>query len=293
MARPNRLPPIHALVAFESAARLRGFAPAAAELCITPSAVSHRVRLLEEFWGEQLFERSPTGVRLSEAGQRYLAGVRESFALLAQMGRGGAPVPARVRVGSPPTFARNLLIPRLPDFYRQCPDVDVDVVVVAPTQDKPERHELDIRFGVPPFDDRAATPLFTDALVALASPAFLAAHPLQRPTDLADLAEALLLRCPLLPWQPWFQAAGLGRAEPARGASFSDLGILLEAAASGLGLALCTRRIAAPWLQSGQLQEVLGIAVPSAQTYHLLLRQDPPPSSAVQAFADWLREAMA
>ena len=79
MARLHRLPPIHTLAAFESAARLGGFSQAAAELCITPSAVSHRIRQLEALLGEQLFERSPTGVRLSPAGQRTLQGVREAF----------------------------------------------------------------------------------------------------------------------------------------------------------------------------------------------------------------------
>jgi LysR family transcriptional regulator, glycine cleavage system transcriptional activator len=70
MTRPQRLPPIHALAAFESAARLGGFGQAAAELCITPSAVSHRIRMLELQLGEPLFDRLPTGVRLTDAFQR-------------------------------------------------------------------------------------------------------------------------------------------------------------------------------------------------------------------------------
>jgi len=85
MARVQRLPPVHALAAFESAARLGGFAQAAAELCITPSAVSHRIRLLEAHINQNLFERSSTGVRLSDAGQRYLLGVREAFEKLARL----------------------------------------------------------------------------------------------------------------------------------------------------------------------------------------------------------------
>jgi DNA-binding transcriptional LysR family regulator len=290
MTRPNRLPPIHALAAFESAARLGGFAQAAAELCITPSAVSHRVRVLEELWGEQLFERSPTGVRLSAAGQSYLKGVRESFEALARLGGPAADAPPHLRVGVPPTFARNLLIPALPSFYRQCPGIDVDVFVVAPMQDKPPRHDVDVRFGAPPFDERPALKLFEDDLVALASPAFVARRTLRRAQDLHDPE---LLRSPLIPWQPWFEAAGLARPEPARGAAFTDLGILLEAAASGLGVALCTRRIAAQWLGTGQLQALFGLSAPSPQTYYVLIGSDQATRVGVAAFGEWLREALA
>lgn len=288
MARLPRLPPIHALVAFESAARLGGFAPAAVELCITPSAVSHRVRLLEEFWGVQLFERSPSGVRLSSAGLSYLKGVREAFERLAPLGIAEPDAQVRVRVSAPPTFARNLLIPRLGEFHGLYPDIGVDVFVVVPLQDKPERHDVDIRFGAPPFDDRPAARLFDDELVALAAPAFLARQPLPRAQD---LTEAMLLRSPLLPWKPWFAAVGLERAEPERGAAFADLGLLLEAAASGLGVALCTRRVARQWLESGQLEAILGPPIPSEQTYWLLMRADAP--AGVLAFSEWLREAVA
>ena len=119
MARPNRLPSIHALAAFESAARLGGLGQAAADLWITPSAVSHRIRQLESQLGESLFDRSPAGVRLSDTGQKYHGHVREAFDKLARLARDDAPPPLRLRVGAPPTFARNLLIPRLPEFYRQ------------------------------------------------------------------------------------------------------------------------------------------------------------------------------
>jgi DNA-binding transcriptional LysR family regulator len=184
MAPPLRLPPLHALAAFEAAARLGGFAPAAAELCITPSAVSHRIRQLEAQLGEALFERSPGGVRLSEAGARHLGSVREAFDKLAQLAQGGAaPAPARLRVGAPPTFARNLLIPRLPDFYRQWPDIEIEVAVQAPLQDKPPRHDVDIRFGNGRFDERPATRLFEDRLLVLATPGYAAnARCASRPT---------------------------------------------------------------------------------------------------------------
>ena len=289
MARLNRLPPIHTLAAFESAARLGGFGQAAAELCITPSAVSHRIRQLESLLGEQLFERIPTGVRLTAAGQRTLKGVREAFDKLAQL-FGSETQGMELTVGSPPTFARNLLIPHLPGFYQQWPDIDIQLAVAAPMQDKPERHDVDIRFGKPPFDDRLAIKLFDDQLLVLAAPAYLARRPLGCP---ADLARAELLRSPLVPWLPWMAAAGLDAREPARGALFTDLGFLLEAAASGLGVAICPGRLARHWQESGQLVALFDVAVPAAGTYYALVDREVAQRPEVSAFIDWLRTTFA
>lgn len=285
MARLQRLPPIHALAAFESAARLGGFAQAAAELCITPSAVSHRIRQLESQLGEQLFERSATGVRPSEAGLRYLQGVREAFERLADLSRHDTPAVLRLSVGSPPTFARNMLIPRLPEFYRQWPDIDLDVAVAAPMQEKPDRRDVDIRFGAGPFDDRPAIKLFDDCVVALAAPAYAAERRLDEP---ADLARADLLRSPLVPWRTWFAAAGLDRPEPGRGPNFTDLGILLEAAATGLGVAVCNRRIAESWTRTGRLVPLCDVSPPAPSTYYALVDKDRMQRPEVSAFVDWL-----
>lgn len=284
MARLNRLPPIHTLAAFESAARLGGFAQAAAELCITPSAVSHRIRQLETLLGEQLFDRSPTGVRLTPAGQRTLQGVREAFDKLEQL-FSTETQGMQLTVGSPPTFARNLLIPRLPEFYQQWPDIDIQLAVAAPMQDKPERHDVDIRFGKPPFDDRLSIKLFDDQLLVLAAPSYLSRRPLSCPTD---LVQADLLRSPLVPWQPWMVAAGLEPREPGRGASFTDLGFLLEAAASGLGVAICPGRLAQHWQENGQLVALFDVAVASESTYYALVNRAAAQRPEVEAFLDWL-----
>lgn len=286
MKGSNRLPPMHALVAFESAARLGGFAQAAAELCITPSAVSHRIRLLEDMWSEQLFERLPTGVRLSDAGQRYLNDVCEAFDKLSQLTRSDAHGTARVSVGAPPTFARNLLIPRLPDFYRQFPGIDIDVAIVAPMHHKPDRHDVDVRFGKAPFDERPCSKLFDDELVVLAAPAYLAQRKLTSPADLRD-GESL--RTPLVSWREWFAGVGLTRREPTRGAMFTDFGLLLEAAASGMGVALCLRRVAGQWIDAGTLTQVFSIEAPSPATYHILVGHEQARRAEVVAFGDWLR----
>lgn len=290
-AAGRRLPPIHALTAFESAARLGGFAAAATELCITPSAVSHRIRQLEARLGEQLFERTPSGARLTEAGQRCLTVVCEAFDRLGSLWpeRDDA-APLRLVVGTPPTFARNLLIPRLPEFQRHCPDLQIEVAISAPMQDKPDRHDVDIRFGAAPFDDRPAQRLFEDRLDLLATPEMVQRLALSRP---ADLRQAELLRSPLLPWRTWFGAVGLDWPEPNRGPVFADLGILLEAAASGLGVALCGRRIAERWTDTGRLERLLPeVEVTSPSTYFVLIGPEQARRPEVAAFQDWLHATL-
>lgn len=301
---PPRLPPIHALTAFEAAARLGGFAPAAAELCITPSAVSHRIRQLESQLGEPLFDRNATGVRLTAHGQRYLTIVREAFDKLAEGSRAEAHATPQLTVSAPPTFARNLLIPQLPGFYRQWPDIQIDVAVQAPLQERFERHDIDIRYGQPPFDDRPCTLLFDDQLAVFGSADCLrrlgwpielpaAAAALDPITILPRAAElGLLLRCPLTPWRPWFHAAGVDLPEPTRGASFTDLGILLEAAVSGLGLALCPLRVATHWLQISQLHQAFALSIPAPSGYFAAVDRQTAQRPEVAAFVDWLTHTL-
>ncbi|MCB1915142.1 MAG: LysR family transcriptional regulator [Rhodocyclaceae bacterium] len=281
---------MHALAAFESAARLGGFAAAAEELCVTPSAVSHRIRQLEARLGLALFDRAPSGVRLTSAGRRYLDSVREAFAKLSQGGGEMAAERERLRISVPPTFARQMLMARLPEFLARHPEVEVTVNVALPLDGTTtESSDLAVRWL-----DRAPVAalvdkLFEDELVVLSSPGYCRRLALREP---ADLERAELLRSELLPWRPWFAAAGLDWPEPQRGSVLNDLGMLLEVAACGLGVALCTRRIAAAWLDAGRLLSPLSLAAPSPMAYYLVADAAAARRPAVTGFAAWLGEAL-
>jgi DNA-binding transcriptional LysR family regulator len=113
----NRIPPLHLLIAFEAASRLGSFARAAEELSVTPSAVSHRIKNLEELWGEDLFVRANTALRLTAAGTRYLRNVQDALKSLNELARPEYnKMRTRLRVATPPTFGRQHLVPRLPEF---------------------------------------------------------------------------------------------------------------------------------------------------------------------------------
>jgi DNA-binding transcriptional LysR family regulator len=290
-ALPRRVPPMHALAAFEAAARLGGFAPAAEELCVTPSAVSHRIRQLETLLGTALFERAPGGVRPTTAGRLYLESVREAFDRLAHAGGLLRPERERLRVSVPPTFARQLLMARLPEYLRAHPEVEMEVHLSIPLQDVlAEAADVEVRWGQGDYPSQVVDKLFDDTLVPLAAPAFVAARELHAP---ADLVRAELLRSPLLPWRPWFAAAGLAWPEPERGAVFNDLGMLFEVAAAGLGVAVGTRRLSAAWVETGRLVPLFGVAAAAPFTYYAVTTPVQARRAVVREFVAWLTETFA
>jgi len=286
----KRIPPIHALVAFEAAVRLGGFAQAATELCITPSAVSHRIRQLEEHLGTRLFERTPTGVRLTTAGHMYVESVREAFGKLA-WASGTAAAPVKLRVSVPPTFARQMLIPRLPDFYRQWPDVELEIHLSIPLLDVvAESADVEVRWGYGGYGERRAIKLFDDCATPLATVAYRERNGLARPED---LQRATLLRTPLMPWRPWFEAAGLGWPEPERGPLYNDVGMLLEAAAGDQGVALAIARVAAAWTDADRLVPLFDQRAPWPLAYYVVPSENRAARPEVSAFVDWMVETFA
>lgn len=283
----RRIPPMHALAAFEAAARLGGFAQAAEELCVTPSAISHRIRQLETLLGLALFERTPTGVRLTTGGRLYLDQVRQAFETLARAGgAAGGAARERLRVSVPPTFARQILMPRLPEYLQHHPDIQLEVHLSIPLQDvTAEPADVEVRWGRGDYPERVATRLFEDVCGVYATPAYVAARGLDAPPD---LARAELLRSPLLPWRPWFAAAGLDWPEPEAGAVFNDLGMLLEVAAAGFGVAPGTRRLASAWVEAGRLVPLFNLVVAAPFSYYATTPLAAATRPAVADFVAWL-----
>lgn len=281
-----RLPSLEGLRAFEAAARLGTFERAAEELNVTASAVSKRVGTVEELLNTQLLVRSGKSLALTAAGKEYLAQVRAALGLLAAvpLHQRAAQRVQRLRVCSPPTFARQILIPHLESFTSAHPDVELEVVLSIPYLDQaPGDADVEVRNGDPA--SAGMQTLMHDVVVPVASPALLQRlPPLKVP---ADLARAPLLRTPLEPWQPWFRAAGLEWPEPAQGPKLVDLGLLLEAAVSGQGVALARPSLARHWLRTGTLVPLFRLTASPAHHYCLLphAAQGPAP-----VFVTWLQE---
>ena len=279
-----RLPSIDGLRAFEAAARLGTFERAADELAVTASAVSKRVATVEELIGSALFSRTGKSLALTAAGREYLEQVREALALLTAMPqhRRAAQRVQRLRVVTPPTFARQILVPELEAFTRGHPEVELEVVLSMPFLDAqvPEA-EVEVRHGDP--QAVGGRVLMHDVVLPLAAPALVRRQPALR--TLQGLADGPLLRTPIEPWTPWLRAAGLDIPEPAAGPRLVDLGLTLEAAVAGQGVALGRPSLARPWLRSGALVALSALQVRPQAQYQVLQHDR---GDAAAAFADWL-----
>lgn len=286
----SRIPPIQCLLTFEALARLRSVTLAAEELFVTPSAVSHRVRQLEQIIGTKLFGRADFS--LTTEGSEYLAHVREGLAILQKFpSASAAPGKRKLRLAVTPTFSRSILIPRLRQFTDAYPEIDLTLQVSIPLLDVvAEDADLMVRFGPGRYADMEHVCLMKDEVTPLASPAFVREHgPFETPQDLAHLP---LLRSPLEPWRTWFAANGLDWPEPIEGSQFNDIGLMCDGAAAGMGVGLIRLKLGTPWLENGSLVRLYEHNAPSPHAHYLCWRTGAMDRWEVTAFADWLKKAV-
>lgn len=289
----TRLPPVHALAAFEAAARHGSFAVAAEEMCITPSALSHRIRLLEEFAGERLFIRDGRTVGLSEFGRRYLDVVRAALRALAEfpMPYRNAPAQLRVKVTLPPTFARYMFVPHLSEFTNRHPNIAVEIFLSVPLYDLSlSETDVEVRFGAGKYPNMVTEKLFEEPAFAVASPQYL--ERIDEMRTPSDLQHATLLRSALEPWQPWFEAAGLDWPEPLSGLRVDDLGLLLEAIKHGHGVGLTRQHFAQTMLERGEIVRLFDVQLTTPpHAYYMVYERQVRERPEVMLLIDWLQSA--
>jgi DNA-binding transcriptional LysR family regulator len=292
-ASAKRIPPIQCLLTFEALARLRSVTQAAEELFVTPSAVSHRVKQLEQIIGTKLFGRADFS--LTTEGSEYLAHVREGLTTLQKFpgaaGQSANPGKRKLRLAVTPTFSRSILIPRLRQFTEAYPEIELTLQVSIPLLDVvAEDADLMVRFGTGRYADVEHVCLMQDEVTPLASPAYVREHgPFDSPEDLEGQA---LLRSPLEPWRTWFAANRQEWPEPIEGSQFNDIGLMCDAAAAGMGIALVRLKLGAPWLDNGSLVRLYERNVPSPHAHYLCWRTGMMDRWECAAFADWLRKSV-
>jgi LysR family glycine cleavage system transcriptional activator len=283
------LPYLNGIKAFEAAARRGGFTAAARELHVTPAAISRMVRLLELRLGVALFERRPNGLVLTASGQAYRSGLTPIFSALTRLteqiaGESKAKV---LTVGVGPTFAIRWLIPRLTDFRREAPDVEVRITTGGAAAPFSEGWTCGIQLGRGAWPGLVAEPLFAADLLPVCAPPLAArlAHP-------EDLGAATLLRVAHAPddWPSWLAAAGVNTAD-ARGPVFEYYGQALQAAADGLGVALGIRPYIDDDLASGRLVAPFALTVPKGMGWFLVFRDLRRREPAFVAFRAWIARA--
>lgn len=276
------LPPLHTLPAFEAAARLGSFLAAATALHLTPSAISHRIKQLEEHLGQPLFERRHRAVVLTAAGRRYLAVVREALLRLDEASAVlRAPRRERLRISAAPALGSKWLVARVAEYQQDHPDLEFTLGTatgLGPLLNG--EADIGLRYGEEEWPGLLAWKLFEERVFPVCSPT-LAAN-LQTPTDLDGVR---LLRHPLLSWSRWFAAAGLRRPEPASGPTYEDALLMLEAAVAGHGVALMAATLAQPYLDEGRLVRPFAEDCPDRSFYIVA----PPAVQEKPAIMDFIR----
>ncbi len=306
-----RLPPLNSLRVFEAAARHLSFKEAAAELHITQAAVSHQVKSLEEYLDVELFRRAGRGVQLTEAARACLPKLREGFDALAAavetIRERGAET--ELVITAPPVFAARWLMPRLADFSKREPKIEVRVVGSSKMVDagaldssvlvndldlRDESSGVQIHLGSGEYPGYRADKLFEVSTVLVASPDLVNTPPfLKKPEDLAGHVllhdDAMDLVAGGDAWRKWLEAAQVaGLVDGSRGPRFSSNILSLEAASQKLGVALALKPLVDADLASGRLCAPFDIEVKPQGAYWLVCPEVIAERPAVASFRRWL-----
>jgi len=291
MTNNKRLPSLNALRAFAAAGRHLNLSGAAAELHVTPSALSHQIRALEDALGVSLFIRSRQGLELTEAGRRILPGVSAAFdaigETLAQLRPAAASNVLNVSMLS--TFAMRWFIPRLYRFQRQNPDIEVRISTSIDLVDF-RRVDMDcaIRSGQGDWPETQALRLFDERFTPVCSPTLPEREgSLSSP---ADLARHTLLHSRLRPddWRVWLSAAGLPGLKPAHEQQFETRNFAIAAAIRGLGVAIIDPILVQEELKDGRLIQPFTQTLPASSAYYLVWPDWREEAPKLAAFRDWL-----
>lgn len=292
----RRLPPLNALRAFEAASRHLSIKAAAADLNVTPGAISQQLKLLEESLGLKLFDRRHQAITLTPAGQNYFPAVRRAFESLLDATERLLPdaSTAALNISVMPSFAIKWLVPRLGRFQAIHPNVDVRISSSNQLVDFGRDREIDlaVRHGRGRWPGVTAEFLFGERFTPVCSPKLLSGpHPLKTP---ADLVHHVLLQDALrADWAIWCQAVGLSGIEVSRGPAFSDDGLRLQAAIDGVGVAMGYRHLIAEDLRAGRLVAPFDLTITGETGYYLVFPPRSVKNPTVQAFRAWMLDEVA
>lgn len=294
----RHIPGLQSLKAFDAAARHLSFTKAAQDLHVTPAAISHQIKEMEEQMGAALFTRTSRTMRLTRAGTilraavaQSLDGLTQALSRIRQLENS-----SQLRVSASPSIAAKWLVPRLDRFLARMPGADVRLDVANGDVDF-ERDGVDVavRFGENSFPGRRVDRLFADVIFPICSPALLArGRPIREPRDLLQYTLIHLdweAQGAVWPnWRMWMQAAGVTGFDDRRGLHFSHSSLAIQAALDGQGVALGDSTLAADDIAAGRLVKPfeLSLKSPPQFAYYLVCPMETADQPMVSAFRDWI-----
>ncbi len=288
----DRLPPLTALRAFDAAARLMSFQKAAAELNVTPAALSFQIKSLETHLGAPLFKRLNRAVELTEAGETLAPGCRDGFSALsaAWAATRRALDSSTLTVTAGPAFTAKWMAPRLYEFAQAHPEIELRFSASLRLMDF-DRDQVDvaIRFGHGPDKGLYSLPLADEWVTPVMTPDLAARHP-----TIDSLRDAVLIvdqsidfLDPPAGWAAWFRAVGADPVEP-HGPRFSQGDHATDAALAGVGVTLGRRALVIKDLREGRLVAPYGKALSVGAKFRFLCREGAEDKPQIRAFRDWM-----
>ncbi|ORM71285.1 DNA-binding transcriptional regulator [Pantoea wallisii] len=294
-AHASRLPKISVIQSFKVAAELGSLAKAAAQLALTPAAVSQQIRQLEAQLGSALFVRTQTGVILTDTGKEYLRYVTEAFDILhlGQQNLRHTATRPKLTLYALPALASKWLLPRIADWRTACPDSDLSLHGTHAVVDfNATPADFVLCFGEDRYPQLDKQRLFVDEVLPVASPALM-----QRYNRAQLLTQAPLIHLDwgndgrFLPdWHSWFQAKGMIEPTAQAAFSFNLTSLAIDAAVGGAGLLLGQRRLIAAELARGDLQIVDELSLPLSKPYYLAWPQRSLSQPGSEALIHWLTD---
>lgn len=294
----RRLPPLTALRAFEAAARHLSFVKAAAELSVTPAAVSHQVKALEADLGRALFSRLANGLALTDDGRALLPGLTEGFDHLARAASLTADreTAGRLTISVLPSLAVCWLAPRLPDFHRRHPEVELTLLAEdRPVHFQAGEADMAIRYGAGRYPGLRADLLMTEEVMPVCVPTLRDGDPplrkmgdIRRHTLLHDLG--VTATEPWLSWRTWLRAAKLTDVDADAGHAYGHSNLTVGAALAGLGVAIGRSVLIADHLRDGSLVPLFGLRRPADYAYYVVSPEARADQPRIAAMRTWLFE---
>lgn len=293
---PRPLPPLNALRAFEATARHLSFTKAADELSVTPAALSHQIKGLEEFLGERLFDRKPRSIALTPPGQLLYPGLHAAFLQIRQtVDLLDRDVSERILViSSPPGFTAKWLAPRLYRFMQAHPEIDARVSASKDLANfTTDGVDVAIRNSRSNGAGLWSRKLMDIHVTPMASPRLVKEQGLYVP---ADLAHAPLIHDDLLgqlpgttTWVEWLEAAGVTGVDLSRGLRFNSPDHALEAAGEGAGVLLAQSELAHDDLRTGRLVAPFDLVLRTDRSFVLVCPDGFEKRPKIRAFTEWLQ----
>lgn len=293
--KTNRLPPLNALLAFETAARYQSLTRAAEELCVTQGAISQRVKQLEDFLDIRLFVRRGSRIELTDEARSYLPLLSWLFESLKKgtddLFRGEQQTQLTLRVAH--SFAEHWLIPRLARFHQAYPGILLRLLATNHAiPDEPGEVDVEIINGYGNWPDREAEQLTDDNWVVVASPALLVHYPANAPLHLLSSYPKLGCYGYREGWRDWFQ-----QQDPQQGYTlplmeFSTSSLAIAAALQGLGLLLVRYPLVRQLLASRELVLAHPYRMPSQSNHYLLIPPHKRGLEKIRLFRHWLLQEL-